>query len=74
MSEKDWNPPRNERPKLPPPTHYKMICVSIYKDDLEHLDAMVAELKKMGITKANRSALIRHALKTVDLKTVPRGM
>ena len=31
-------------------------------------------VQRMGITKANRSALIRHALATVDLQKVPRGM
>ena len=44
------------------PAHYKVICISLYNDDLEQLDEMVDELKARGITKANRSALIRHAL------------
>jgi hypothetical protein len=56
------------------PAHYKVICISLYTADLERLDEMVDELKAMGITKANRSALIRHALATVDLAKVPRGM
>ena len=56
------------------PSHYKVICISLYTGDLERLDEMVDELKAMGITKANRSALIRHALATVDLQKVPRGL
>lgn len=56
------------------PTHYKVICISMYTGDLERLDRMVDELKAMGITKANRSALIRHALSQVDLEKVPRGL
>jgi hypothetical protein len=56
------------------PTHYKVICISIYNDDLAHLDALVAQLKKRGMTKANRSALIRAALQQVDLDRVPRGI
>lgn len=56
------------------PTHYKVICISMYTDDLENLDGMVDELKKRGLTKANRSALIRHALSLVDLDNVPRGL
>jgi hypothetical protein len=56
------------------PAHYKVICISLYTGDLERLDEMVDELKAMGITKANRSALIRHALATVDLQKVPRGL
>jgi hypothetical protein len=56
------------------PTHYKVICISIYNDDLEHLDELVKQLKKRGMTKANRSALIRAALQQVDLDRVPRGI
>ncbi len=62
------------RPSTEKPAHYKVICISMYTGDLERLDEMVDELKAMGLTKANRSALIRHALATVDLTKVPRGM
>src|SRR4051812_8958604 len=68
-------PPPKSRPRAEPrPEHYKVICISLYNDDLDRLDAMVDELKARGLTKANRSALIRHALGTVDLTKVPRGM
>jgi hypothetical protein len=56
------------------PQHYKVICISMYTEDLERLDGMVSALKARGMTKANRSALIRHALAQVDLDKVPRGM
>ncbi len=56
------------------PTHYKVICISLYTKDLERLDGMVDTLKARGVTKANRSALIRAALDQVDLEKVPRGM
>jgi hypothetical protein len=56
------------------PTHYKVICISMYTKDLAHLDELVAELKSRGLTKANRSALIRAALDQVDLDRVPRGI
>lgn len=56
------------------PTHYKVICISMYTNDLERLDGMVEALKKRGLTKANRSALIRAALDQLDLEKVPRGM
>jgi hypothetical protein len=67
------------RPKLvggasEKPAHYKVICISMYTRDLEQLDSMVEELKARGLTKANRSALIRFALGQVDLETVPRGL
>jgi hypothetical protein len=67
-------PPRSRARPADKPQHYKVICISLYTGDLERLDEMVDELKAMGITKANRSALIRHALATVDLQKVPRGM
>jgi hypothetical protein len=56
------------------PLHYKVICISMYTKDLDRLDGLVDELKKRGITKANRSALIRAALDQVDLSKIPRGM
>ena len=53
------------------PTHYKVICISIYTRDLEELDAKVAELKRRGWTKANKSQLIRLALSQIDLDKLP---
>lgn len=69
--------PARMRPPSEPvekPTHYKVICISMYTDDLARLDEMVDELKARGLTKANRSALIRHALEQVDLAKIPRGI
>jgi hypothetical protein len=63
-----------DKPQVPKPTHYKVICISLYNDDIDHLDEMVEALKARGLTKANRSALIRHALAQVDLDKVPRGI
>ena len=56
------------------PTHYKVICISMYTQDLEELDAKVAELKRRGWTKANKSQLIRLALSQIDIEklTPPR--
>ena len=56
------------------PEHYKVICISLYNDDLKQLDGMVAQLKRRGLTKASRSALIRFALSQVNLDDVPRGL
>ncbi len=56
------------------PLHYKVICISMYTDDLKRLDTMVETLKSRGMTKANRSALIRYALSTVDIEQVPKGL
>ena len=65
--------PRSERPSEKP-QHYMVICISMYTDDLERLDKMVDALKARGLTKANRSALIRYALGAVDLDGVPKGL
>ncbi|HEU4534848.1 MAG TPA: hypothetical protein VFS00_12045 [Polyangiaceae bacterium] len=67
-------PARPARQGAPRPDHYKVICISLYNEDLERLDQMVETLKARGLTKANRSALIRYALEQVDLTKVPRGI
>lgn len=54
------------------PDHYDVICISLYKEDLAQLDAMVAKLKKQGHRKISRSALIRFALDQVDIRDFPR--
>ena len=67
----------SKRPSRPPterPAHYKVICISLYTQDLDRLDEMVETLKGRGFTKASRSALIRAALEQVDLAKVPRGI
>ena len=73
-------PPTEPVPEAPStkrdakPSHYKVICISMYTDDLRRLDSMVEALKARGLTKANRSALIRYALGEVDLDRVPKGL
>ena len=66
--------PRDANKAEAKPAHYKVICISIYTQDLQRLDAMVDDLKSRGMTKANRSALIRAALDQVDLAKVPKGI
>ncbi len=65
---------RASRNAAPKPDHYRVICISMYTEDLGRLDAMVEKLKARGLTKANRSALIRYALEHVDLDKVPKGI
>jgi len=55
------------------PTHYKVVCISLYNEDIENLERMVAELKRRGHTKANKSQLIRAALAQVDLGKIPKA-
>ena len=64
-------PAPRRRAAGPRPTHYKVICISMYTRDLEELEAKVAELKRRGWTKANKSQLIRLALAMLDLDKLP---
>jgi hypothetical protein len=56
------------------PEHYKVICISLYMEDLDRLDALVETLKAQGHTRASRSQLIRFALAQVDLGRFPRRL
>jgi hypothetical protein len=49
------------------PTHYRVVCMSMYTRDLEELDAKVRCAKERGFTKASKSWLIRLALAKLDL-------
>jgi hypothetical protein len=60
----------HRRSRKPKPTHYKVICISMYTTDIERLEEKVAELKRRGYTKANKSQLIRMALSQIDLDKV----
>ena len=64
--------PRRRRAEAAPrPTHYKVICISLYTQDIEDLEAKVGELKRRGWTKANKSQLLRLALAQLDLDKLP---
>ena len=79
--EKFYKPAETERPRSASspstskekPTHYKIVCISLYNEDIEHLESLVAELKRRGHTKANKSQVIRAALDQIDLSKIPRG-
>jgi hypothetical protein len=65
--------PRAARPRAPKPAHYKIVCISLYNEDIARLEELVAELKRRGFSKANKSQLIRFALGTVDLDRMPKA-
>lgn len=65
--------PAPKKTKKPKPDHYDVICISLYRADLDRLDAAVAELKASGHRKMNRSALIRFALDTMDVEKLPKS-
>lgn len=60
-------------PKPPRPTHYKIVCISLYTEDIARLQDHVRELKRRGHSKANKSQVIREALLQLDLDKVPRA-
>jgi hypothetical protein len=64
---------RAKRPPQPKADHYRVICISLYNEDLDRLDAMVDDLKQRGHRKMNRSALIRFALDHVELSEIPKS-
>jgi len=47
---------------------HKVVCISIHPDDLADLDEAVRVLKSRGELRANRSALIRFALRRAPLR------
>lgn len=51
-------------------THFKLVCISLYLEDLAALDAKVAELKQRGWVAASRSALIRAAVRRLDVEAL----
>lgn len=61
------------RRKKAAPTHYKIVSISLYNEDIERIDRLVQELKENGHPKANRSALIRFAIDNVDISKMPKS-
>ncbi len=52
------------------PTHYKIMCVSMYLKDIKELEEKVAALKARGYTRANKSQLIRMALRRINVDDI----
>lgn len=59
------------RLQKPKPTHYKVVSISLYTEDQKRLADLVAELKKRGYSRANKSLVVREALRQIDLDLVP---
>ena len=52
------------------PRPFRMVCISIYEEDLQALDALVVSLKGAGLTQMSRSWLIREAVARLDVNEV----
>jgi hypothetical protein len=61
-------------PAKPRPEHYKIICISLYTEDLARLDEVVRGLKERGFTRASRSSVLRAAMQQFDPSKVTRGL
>ena len=59
-------------PKKAKPDHYKVVSISLYKEDIALLEQLVKEAKRLGHSKANKSQIIRCALHTLDLSKLPK--
>ena len=71
--EQFYRPAPAAQEKKTKPTHYKIVCISLYTEDIARLENLVTELKKRGHTKANKSQVIRAALDQIDLGKIPKG-
>ena len=54
------------------PTHYKVISISLYTEDIARLNELVKDLKRRGHSRASKSMLIREALRQLNLDAVPK--
>jgi hypothetical protein len=52
------------------PDHYRVICISLYKEDLAKMDELVTVLKERGLRGTCRSSLIRYAIEHIDLEKI----
>ena len=53
---------------------WRLVTFSFYEEDVARLDALLAEAKKRGIRKVNRSQLMRFALRQVNLDDFPQSV
>lgn len=48
---------------------YRVICISLYHEDIARLDALVKALKRRKVRGVSRSSVIRAALDRIDVKS-----
>jgi hypothetical protein len=42
---------------------FKLVCISLYHEDIARLEALVGELRRRGDARANKSQVVRLALR-----------
>ena len=50
---------------------WRLVTFSFYEDDVARLDALLLKAKKRGHRRANRSQIMRLALRQVDISKLP---
>lgn len=53
---------------------YKVVCISLYNEDVAAIDDLVEALKERGLSRANRSALIRYAIRKVNIDIAEKDL
>ncbi|MEZ4475085.1 MAG: hypothetical protein R3F60_30700 [bacterium] len=59
------------RSKKERPGHYRSVSITLYSEDVQRLEALLAELKSRGHSRANKSLIVREALRQIDLDLIP---
>ena len=60
-----------ERRPLKEGQDWRLVTFSFYEDDVERLDALLVQARKLGHRKVSRSQIVRLALRQVDLSKLP---
>jgi len=49
------------------PHGYKIVCISLFQEDINRLDRLVKLFKERGKRRASKSKVIREALRQIDM-------
>lgn len=58
---------QRKKRKAKAPDHYKVLCISLYDEDVSKLDAVVDHLRAQGHRRVSRSMAVRAALEAFEL-------
>ncbi len=48
---------------MPSKLNYKVVCISLYREDIARLEELVKQAKLLGYTATSKSDMIRYALR-----------
>lgn len=64
-------PRKKGRQPLKDGRSWRLVTFSFYEEDVERLDKLLAEAKRRGHRRVNRSQIVRLALRQVDVSKLP---